>query len=68
MRLGQIITLKVAKRAVKFCIGLQEMNDDIVEGSVPPKRKETSKVQPSEKKDDGGTPGLVGTLSGNRFG
>jgi hypothetical protein len=31
-------------------------------------KEETSKAKPSEKKDDGGTPGLPGTLSGNCIG
>jgi hypothetical protein len=40
-----------------------------MEGSAPSKMKEeTSKAQPSEKKNDGGTPGPAGTLSGNRLG
>jgi hypothetical protein len=38
---------------------------DIVEGLAPSKMKEEmSKVQTSKKKDDGGAPGLPGTLSG----
>jgi hypothetical protein len=40
-----------------------------VEGSAPSETKvETSKAQPSQKKDDGGTPGPTGTLSRNRSG
>jgi hypothetical protein len=41
----------------------------IVEGLAPSEMKEeTSKAQPSEKKDDDGKPGPPGTLSGNRSG
>jgi hypothetical protein len=40
-----------------------------VESSAPfETKKEISKAKPSEKKDDGGTPGLPGTLSGNSWG
>jgi hypothetical protein len=59
---------KAISRVFDWATGIEQL--DIVEGSAPSETKEeTSKAQPSEKnKDDGGTPGPIRNLSGNRSG
>jgi hypothetical protein len=64
---SQTVGCEVISRA--FHQGERHECLDIVEGSACSETKgEMSKAQPSEKKDDGGTPGLPGTLSGNCLG
>jgi hypothetical protein len=63
--------LDVAKRTVEFSNGLREVSDwTLWWGQLPSKRKERPpKHSPRKKnKDDDGTHGPAGTLSGNRSG